>query len=55
MAGDPTVTDIKAIRYNYNGTIEYKRDFNHEYSDLDSIQKKRNKKQKQFPQLFITN
>ncbi|KAF0758596.1 MULE domain-containing protein [Aphis craccivora] len=38
-AGDPTVTNIKAIRYNCNGTIDYKLDFNHEYSDLDSVQK----------------
>lgn len=38
------VTNIKAIRSTCNGTIEYKPDFNHEYSDwILYLQKKRNK------------
>lgn len=40
--GDPTVTQIKALRYNCNGTIEYKLNFDDEYySDLAIAQKKR--------------
>lgn len=40
--GDATVTQIKALRYNCNGTIEYKLNFDDEYySDLAIAQKKR--------------
>lgn len=42
-AGDPTVTYVKALRYNSEGSIEFKLNFDDEYSDLNSVQKQRKK------------
>lgn len=40
-AGDTTVTNIKSFRNNPNGTIDFKINFDDEYSDLRLAQKKK--------------
>lgn len=38
------MTQMKAIRYNCNGTIDFKVNFDDEYLDLAAVQKRREKR-----------
>lgn len=52
-AGDPTVANIKALRYNCDGSIEFKLNFDDDYLDLNSVQKQRKKTSKTlFPTIY---
>jgi len=42
-AGDPTVTNVKAFRFNPEGSIEFKLNIDDDCSDLNSVQKQRKK------------
>lgn len=39
-----TVTDIRALRYNIDGTIEFKTNFDEDYCDLKLVQNRRKKR-----------
>ncbi|KAF0757084.1 Uncharacterized protein FWK35_00012162 [Aphis craccivora] len=53
--GDLTVTQMKAIHYNRNGTIDFKINFDNEYSDLAAVQKRKKKETILNLILFIVN